>query len=90
MPDPMILVLSFLQVVGPGDIVAVLPQQGKIKVGAGLYAEEGKLHTTKAGLFRQTKAGKIWTEGCQKRSLLTASPYMNVTTARLPAVGALS
>lgn len=55
------------QVVAPGDVVAVLPEQGKVKVGAGLYAEGNSLHTSKAGMLRQTKAGKLWVEGRQKR-----------------------
>ncbi|KAK9904762.1 hypothetical protein WJX75_002069 [Coccomyxa subellipsoidea] len=55
------------QVVGPGDVVAVLPEQGQIKVGAGLYADGNCLHTSKAGILRQTKSGKVWVEGRQKR-----------------------
>ncbi|BDA49650.1 Exosome complex component rrp40 [Coccomyxa sp. Obi] len=55
------------QVVAPGDVVAVLPEQGKVKVGAGLYAEGNSLHTSKAGVLRQTKVGKLWVEGRQKR-----------------------
>lgn len=55
------------QVVGPGDVVAVLPEQGQVKVGAGLYADGTNLHTSRAGLLRQTKAGKLWVEGRQKR-----------------------
>ncbi len=58
---------TFLQVVAPGDVVAALPEQGKVKVGAGLYAEGNSLHTSKAGVLRQTKARKLWVEGRQKR-----------------------
>jgi exosome complex RNA-binding protein Rrp4 len=55
------------QVVGPGDVVALLPQQGNVKVGAGLYADKGQLHTSRAGRLCQTKTGKFWTDGYQKR-----------------------
>ena len=60
-------VCETVQVVAPGDVVAVLPEQGQIKVGAGLYADGTNLHTSKAGVVRQTKTGKLWVEGRQKR-----------------------
>lgn len=59
--------LLFAQVLGPGDSVLVLPDAGQVRVGAGLHAEGGHLRTTRAGVLRRTKAGKLWVQGRQKR-----------------------
>ena len=59
--------LHFAQVLGPGDSVLVLPDAGQVRVGAGLHAEGGHLRTTRAGVLRRTKAGKLWVQGRQKR-----------------------
>lgn len=38
-----------------------------MRVGAGLHADGGHLRTTRPGLLRRTKAGKLWVQGRQKR-----------------------
>ena len=63
----LICCLRFAQVLGPGDSVLVLPDAGQVRVGAGLHAEGGHLRTTRAGVLRRTKAGKLWVQGRQKR-----------------------
>ncbi len=62
-----------MQVTGPGDAIAALPEDGEVRVGAGVIADERVLRTVRAGVTRQTRSGKIWTEGCSKRQAL-ASP----------------
>lgn len=59
-----------VQVVGPGDSVLVLPEAGQLRVGAGLHAEGSHLRTTRPGVLRRTKAGKLWVQGRQKRCVL--------------------
>ncbi len=56
-----------MQVVGPGDILGALPDTGTVRAGPGLSAQNGKLTTSKAGVLRKTKAGKLWVEGRQRR-----------------------
>ena len=63
------------QVLGPGDAVAALPENGEVRVGTGVIAEEGFLRTVRAGVPRQTKAGKIWLEGRSKRQADAAQSY---------------
>ena len=72
--------LLLLQVLGPGDSVLVLPDAGQVRVGAGLHAEGGHLRTTRAGVLRRTKAGKLWVQGRQKRCV-------HYQTGRLSASG---
>eukprot|EP00775_Hariotina_reticulata_P007743 gene7743-7942_t len=54
-------------VVAPGDAVQALPEAGKIRIGPGLRAHDGFITAQKCGIVRQTKAGKLWLEGRQKR-----------------------
>jgi len=61
------LACPVLQVIGPGDPIAALPDNGEVRVGAGVIAEEKFLRTVRAGVPRQTRNGKIWTEGRSKR-----------------------
>jgi exosome complex RNA-binding protein Rrp4 len=56
-----------LQVVGPGDEVQQLPDSGSIRIGSGLRTQEGFVVSQKCGVVRQTRNGKIWLEGRQKR-----------------------
>lgn len=56
-----------LQVVGPGDQVQPLPGSGSIRIGAGLRTQEGFVVSQKCGVVRQTRNGKLWLEGRQKR-----------------------
>jgi len=65
-----------VQVVGPGDSVLVLPEAGQLRVGAGLRAEGGHLRTTRPGVLRRTKAGKLWVQGRQKRCALRWRPRL--------------
>ncbi|KAK9804839.1 hypothetical protein WJX72_008204 [[Myrmecia] bisecta] len=55
------------KVVLPGDNLLSLPDQGVIRVGAGLRQSEGYLQSIKPGVLKQTKSGKYWIEGRQKR-----------------------
>ena len=55
------------QVVSPGDSIIALPDRGKVRVGAGLQADGGHLRSVRAGVVCQTKRGKLWVEGRQKR-----------------------
>ncbi|KAK9840562.1 hypothetical protein WJX81_001359 [Elliptochloris bilobata] len=59
-------------VVGPGDSVLVLPEAGQVRVGAGLHADGGHLRTTRPGILRRTKAGKLWVQGRQIRYIPAA------------------
>eukprot|EP00884_Botryococcus_braunii_P002487 jgi/Botrbrau1/12239/Bobra.0361s0005.3 len=59
--------LAIGEVVGPGDILGALPDTGTVRAGPGLSAQNGKLTTSKAGVLRKTKAGKLWVEGRQRR-----------------------
>ena len=44
-----------------------LPEAGVVRVGAGLQQSGGALVTNRGGVLRQTKGGKLWVEGSQKR-----------------------
>ena len=55
------------QAVLPGDEVLRLPEAGVVRVGAGLQQSGGALVTNRGGVLRQTKGGKLWVEGSQKR-----------------------
>jgi len=63
-----------LQVVGPGDQVQPLPVSGSIRIGAGLRTQEGFVVSQKCGVVRQTRNGKLWLEGRQKRYAGTWPP----------------
>lgn len=56
-----------VQVVGPGDEVQPLPESGSIRIGSGLRTQEGYVVSQKCGVVRQTRNGKLWLEGKQKR-----------------------
>lgn len=55
------------QVAGPGDAILQLPDEGQIRIGSGLQLSEGHIVSTKAGKVQQTKSGKLWLEGRQKK-----------------------
>ncbi|KAL3134986.1 hypothetical protein ABBQ32_007940 [Trebouxia sp. C0010 RCD-2024] len=55
------------EVVFPGQSVCKLPDSGQLRVGPGLEAHNNALCTTKSGILRKTKVGKLWVEGRQKR-----------------------
>ena len=55
------------QVVFPGQSLCKLPESGQLRVGPGLETQNDRLWTTKSGILRQTKVGKLWVEGRQKR-----------------------
>ena len=55
------------QVVFPGQSLCKLPDTGQLRVGPGLEAYNENLCTTKSGILRKTKVGKLWVEGRQKR-----------------------
>ncbi|KAK9793711.1 hypothetical protein WJX73_004354 [Symbiochloris irregularis] len=57
------------QAVGPGDILLELPATGQVRVGAGIQpsGEGDTLVASRAGVLKQTKAGKVWIEGRLKR-----------------------
>jgi len=59
--------LSSPQAVLPGDEVLRLPEAGVVRVGAGLQQAGGALVTNRGGVLRQTKGGKLWVDGSQKR-----------------------
>ena len=73
-----------MQVTGPGDAVAALPDNGEVRVGGGVLADDKVLRTVRAGVTRQTRTGKIWTEGRSKRQAL-ASPCIRDTCNHCPA-----
>lgn len=56
-----------VKVVTPGDGLLQLPKNGKLRIGTGIYVDEDQLVTNRCGVARQTKAGKVWVEGRQKR-----------------------
>lgn len=66
-PSCGLLNTACVQLVSPGDSLSKLPSSGSVRVGAGISVEDGHLVTSKAGIARQTKAGKVWVEGRQKR-----------------------
>lgn len=53
--------------VGPGDRLSELPASGQVRVGAGIQPADSYLVATKAGLLRQTRTGKLWIEGQNRR-----------------------
>ena len=61
------LSLLCLKVVAPGDSLLQLPKNGKLRIGTGISVEQDQLVTNRCGVARQTKAGKIWIEGRQRR-----------------------
>ena len=56
-----------VKVVTPGDGLLQLPKNGKLRIGTGIYVDEDQLVTNRCGVARQTKAGKVWVGGRQKR-----------------------
>ena len=62
------------QAVLPGDEVLRLPEAGVVRVGMGLQQSGGALVTNRAGVLRQTKGGKLWVEGSQKRHVPLCHP----------------
>lgn len=66
--------MSWMQVVGPGDVVAAVPASGQLRLGPGLVAhEDGTVRSLKSGLLRQApKSGQLWLEGKQRRCGLKA------------------
>lgn len=57
----------FMQAITPGDLVFQLPETGTVRIGTGLYDHSGGLVATKIGVLNQTKDGKFWIAGRQKR-----------------------
>lgn len=53
--------------VTPGDVVLQLPEEGDVRIGVGLRIQEETLVSQRAGVLKQTKAGRLWVEGRQKR-----------------------
>jgi exosome complex RNA-binding protein Rrp4 len=62
-----LLLVVMTQVVVPGDVVQQLPPSGAVRIGPGLRAADGAVLAQKAGVLRQTRAGKLWLEGHQRR-----------------------
>jgi exosome complex component RRP40 len=60
-----------LKIVSPGDTLLKLPTSGNLRVGSGVSVENGELITSKCGVARQTRAGKVWVESRQKRYIPT-------------------
>ena len=58
---------TWQQVAAPGDFVADLPPSGQVRIGSGVQAAETSLLSSKAGLVRCTRAGKLWIDARQKR-----------------------
>ena len=57
-----------VKVVTPGESLLQLPKHGKLRIGTGISVDDNQLVTNRCGVARQTKAGKVWIEGRQKRS----------------------
>jgi exosome complex RNA-binding protein Rrp4 len=56
------------QIVAPGDVVMVLPDGGRVAIGAGgLRPAGGAIVASKAGVVRRSRGGQLWVEGRQKR-----------------------
>eukprot|EP00898_Chlorokybus_atmophyticus_P005746 jgi/Chlat1/6172/Chrsp41S05715 len=56
----------------PGDVVQAVPNKASVlRIGAGLMQMGDHIVATKAGVVRQTKQGKLWIEGRQKRYIPT-------------------
>jgi exosome complex component RRP40 len=56
-----------LQYVVPGDRVFKLPESGVVRVGTGLRDDGTQLLASRPGLLQQSKNGKLWVFGRQKR-----------------------
>jgi exosome complex component RRP40 len=56
-----------MQYVVPGDQVFKLPESGVVRVGTGLRDDGTQLVASRPGLLQQSKNGKLWVFGRQKR-----------------------
>jgi exosome complex component RRP40 len=56
-----------MQYVVPGDQVFKLPESGVVRVGTGLRDDGIQLIASRPGLLQQSKNGKLWVFGRQKR-----------------------
>jgi exosome complex component RRP40 len=56
-----------MQYVIPGDQVYKLPESGVVRVGTGLRDDGTQLIASRPGLLQQSKKGKLWVFGRQKR-----------------------
>ena len=56
-----------MQYVVPGDQVFQLPESGIVRVGTGLRDDGTHLVASRPGLLQQSKNGKLWVFGKQKR-----------------------
>lgn len=59
------------KVVGPGDKVLDVPQQGTLRLSAGLTTQDGGVLSAKGAVLRQTRTGQLYLEGRQKRYIPT-------------------
>lgn len=55
------------QVMCPGDQLLELPNEGEVRVGAGIFLQDGLVLAAKAGHAKKTQKGKVWIRGLQKR-----------------------
>lgn len=62
----------FKQVVLPGQAVMQLPDSGEVRLGAGLQLANDSIASTRSGVLNQTKQGKLWVEGRQRRCVPAA------------------
>ncbi len=77
-----------VQVVGPGDAVLVLPEDGDVRVGNGIQVQGDCLVSQRCGVVRQTKGGLLWVEGRQKRYIpSTEDVVVGVIVDRIGEVG---
>lgn len=54
------------QVVCPGDQLLELPNDGEVRVGAGIFLQDGLVLAAKSGRAKKTQKGKLWIRGLQK------------------------
>ncbi|KAG2441023.1 hypothetical protein HXX76_003876 [Chlamydomonas incerta] len=55
------------KVVGPGDRVLDVPEQGTLRLSAGLTTHDGAVTSLKGGVLKSTRTGQLFLEGRQKR-----------------------
>lgn len=58
---------ALAQVVGPGDKVLGVPEQGTLRLSAGLTTHDGAVTSLKGGVLKSTRTGQLFLEGRQKR-----------------------
>lgn len=76
-----------LQVAAPGDVVMLLPDNGRVSISStGLRPAGGAVVASKCGVVRRTRGGQLWLEGRQKRWVLEDGEWGGWVKEHLPPV----